>query len=102
MVNGADGAGRTGHEGTHRSPARYLRLRLGPDKGILARFAEHLRRQLPACVAVDAGGIDEELARDVFRKTLFRVGHYHIITRTTMRSHPVEPAIPLLPLLRKA
>src|SRR5262249_33692332 len=37
-------------------------------------FAENRRRKLAACVAVDARGIDERIAGDVFRNALLGIG----------------------------
>ena len=49
--------------------------RLMMDEGMVGRFGEDGRGELPAGVAVDARRIHEEIARDVFRNALLDVCH---------------------------
>ena len=45
------------------------------DVGVLRDFGEGRGRQLPASVAIDAGGVDEKLARDVFGYQFRAISH---------------------------
>src|SRR5262249_49074155 len=47
----------------------------GLDEGRFRRFPEDRGGDLPTGIAVDAGRVHEEVARDVFRHSLFRVCH---------------------------
>src|SRR5262245_56438315 len=52
-----------------------LRLGLRLDVGSFGRFAEHRRRDLSARVAINAGGVNEEVARDVGGDAFLDIGH---------------------------
>jgi len=67
---------RAGHQGDERVLAlgrRGLALHEGEPAPIRAR--ERRRRELPAGVAIDAGGIHEERPRGILRKTQVEPGH---------------------------
>src|SRR6185503_3732302 len=72
---GADGAGGTGDQGPQRGAGFIGRARLELHEGIVARVAERGGSELTAGVAIDAGGIDKEAARQVFGNRLCTIGH---------------------------
>src|SRR5919198_5544207 len=76
-MHGTDRAGGAGQQGTQRLPRRLSRLGLRVDKRIGARLTKCRRGELPAGVTVNTGGVNEELARDVFWDTFVEVGHAH-------------------------
>src|SRR3989454_10690610 len=89
-----DGPGGTGQERLVGLVAFGLALRLPIDGRVLAVLDERLRRQLPAGVAVDAGGIHEEVASNVGLKALGRVSHSPMILPRRWLGHkPVRMAV---------
>jgi hypothetical protein len=66
MRFGSDGSGWAGNE-RHERAMQFARiLRLMVDAGLAAVIAEDGGSDLAAGVAVDAGGVDEEVAWGVF------------------------------------
>src|SRR5438445_585670 len=72
---GADRAHGTGQERLIGLVTLGLALRLAIDGRVLAILDERLRRQLPAGVAVDAGGVYEEVAIDIRREPFGDISH---------------------------
>src|SRR5262249_28647935 len=71
----ADGPGGAGQESVERLPPVGAGLRLGLDEGRFRRLSEDRRGDLPTGIAVDAGRVHEEVARDVLRHSLLGIGH---------------------------
>jgi len=71
----ADGTRRTGEQGARRVTTLGFGLGLRVHGRVFAEVGEGLRRQLATGVAVDAGGIDEELAVGIVGQPLLGVGH---------------------------
>jgi len=65
VLRRADRRRRTRDQRALRREQLLGRLGLVVDGGLIAGIAEHGRRENPAGVAVDAGGVDEEVAGDV-------------------------------------
>jgi transcriptional regulator with XRE-family HTH domain len=67
-------------------------LRLDSDEGVVILFTEGGWRELPAGVAVDATGVNIELAGAVRRDSLPNVRHdFRIARRQLARKHPLTP-----------
>jgi hypothetical protein len=70
-----NGSGGTRYE-CHERAMQFAGIsRLVVDAGLPAVIAEDGRSDLSARVAIDAGGVDEELAGDVFGEALVYLGH---------------------------
>src|SRR5260370_23465691 len=76
VTKAADRPGGAGQQGLQRLPPVGAGNRLGFDEGSFAGFTKDRKSDLPTGIAVDAGRIHEEIARDVFRHSFFGVGHY--------------------------
>jgi hypothetical protein len=77
-VSGADRSGRTRHERHHRAFGFNISFGLVMNAALVAMIAKDLGRQLAAGVAIDAGGINEEIPRHIFRYTLLQACHDEI------------------------
>jgi len=62
-----DRAGRTRDERHHRELCFSNGLRLMIDTALVAVIAKDTGRELATRIAIDASGIDEEVARNIFR-----------------------------------
>src|SRR5438128_12461570 len=56
------------------------------DARLLAVIAEHFGRELPASIAVNAGRINVEIARYVFRQTQSKLSHNELSLRCKAQS----------------
>ena len=84
LLNGR--AGPQGLQGLATVPGRFG---LAMDEGMVGGLREDGRSQLPASVAVDAGGVHEEVAGDVLRDPLLEVRHCSCLSsRSLPRGHP--------------
>ena len=63
----ADRSGRTGDERHHRELRFLVCFGLMIDAALVSMIAKDPRRKLATRIAIDAGGVDEEIPLDIFR-----------------------------------
>ena len=49
------------------------------DAALLAVIAVDIGRQLATCIAVDTGGIDKKISRDILGQAMLQVGHMRVM-----------------------
>jgi hypothetical protein len=75
MEPSANGAGGTDEQRLNGSAAVGGGSRLRADEGIISRFVEDRGSNLATGIAVDARGVDEEVARSIFRHSFVGARH---------------------------
>ena len=73
-----NGAGGTADEGAQGRAPLLRRDGLAVNEGVVGGLGEHGGSELPAGVAIDAGEVHEEIARDVLGDALFEVRHVRL------------------------
>ena len=86
VAEAADRPGGAGQERLQRLPPVGAGDRLGLDEGRFGGLAEHRGGDLPARIAVDAGGVHEEIAGDVLRHSFPGVRHDRASLRSILPS----------------
>ncbi len=71
----SDRTDRTSEQGLVRLMDQPIAFRLTDDRRMLAGLCKTSRGQLPAGVAVDTGGIDIKVARDIGIESFVQIGH---------------------------